>query len=68
MGQSVILKANRPHQRDCLHMSSDYRHTDKHLRLVMSTLPIVALGKAKPLISTAAHQKFDFDLDPDLCP
>ena len=33
---------------DYLHMSPDYRHTDKHLRLA---LLFAALGKAEPLIS-----------------
>ncbi len=49
MGQNVILKADRPHQHDCLHTSSDYRHTDKHLRLVMSTLcPLLHSAKPSP--------------------
>ncbi len=29
------LKADRPHPRDYLHTLTDYRHTDKHLRLVI---------------------------------
>ncbi len=45
--------------------------TDTHFELVMSllysklaVLLFAALGKAEPLISTAARQKFDFDLLP----
>ncbi len=29
------LKADRPHPCNCPQMPTDYRHTDKHLRLVM---------------------------------
>ncbi len=42
-------------------MPTDYRDTDKHLRLVM-TLNLslfAALGKGKPLVSTAVGRKFD---------
>ena len=31
---SLTLKADRQHPRSYPHMPSDYRHTDKHLRLV----------------------------------
>ncbi len=56
------LKADRPHLRDYPHRPTDYRNTDKHLRLVMTPMLFAALCKAEPLISTAAHQKFDLDL------
>ncbi len=57
-----LLKANRPHPHYPQCMPPDYRHTDKHLRLVMTLVALAALGKAEPLISTTAHQKFDLDL------
>ncbi len=44
-------------------MPPDYRHIDKHFRLGM-TIFFAALGKAEPLILTAARQKSDLDLDP----
>ncbi len=41
-----------------LYTPPDYRHTDKHLRLVMTLIAqVAALGKAEPLISTAARQE-----------
>ena len=30
----LVVKADRPHPRDYPHTSTDYRHTDNHLRLV----------------------------------
>ncbi len=33
----ATLKANRPHPRNYLHTATNYRHTDKHLRLVRRT-------------------------------
>ncbi len=36
LGRIIIkLKADRPHPRNYPHTATDYRHTDKHLRLVM---------------------------------
>ena len=35
----IKLKADRPHPRDNPQMSTDYRHTDNHLRLVMVVVP-----------------------------
>ncbi len=32
------LKADRPHQRDFMYTLTDYRHTDKYLRLIMGIL------------------------------
>ncbi len=32
-----VLKADRPHPHDCAQTPTDYRHTDKHLRLVALT-------------------------------
>ncbi len=65
------LKADRPHPRNYPHTPTDHRHTDKHFRLVMTllcsklaVLLFAALGKAEPLISTAARKKFDLDLLP----
>ncbi len=56
-----ILKADRPHT-DYPHTPTDYRHTDKYLKLVMTLLLLfAAIGKAEPLISTTARQKFDLD-------
>ncbi len=50
------LKADRPHPRDYLtHRQTPWTDND-------SSLLFAALGKAEPLISTAAHQKFDLDL------
>ena len=55
-GRFIIeLKADGPHLRNYPHTPTDYRYTDIPLRL----LPFVAFGKAEPLISTAAHQKFE---------
>ncbi len=34
------LKANRPYPRNYPHTPTDYRHTDKHLRLVMGVLAL----------------------------
>ncbi len=57
-GIIIILKADRPHPRD----KSTHRQiprTDND-----SSLLFVALGKAEPLISTAARQRLDLDLWP----
>ena len=65
-GGMIKLKANRLHPCNYLHTPTDFRHTDKHLRLVMVLIA---------LISTAIRQKIDldlwlvtltFNLDPDL--
>ncbi len=45
---------------DCKHMPIDYRHTDKHLRLVMTH---IALIKTKALISRALQNEFEIDLE-----
>ncbi len=51
-----ILKADRPPPHDYLiHRQTTW--TDNDVSVLFS-----ALGKAEPLISTAAHQKFDLDL------
>ena len=42
------LKADLPHPHDYPHMLTDYRYTDKHLRLVRLLLLFAALGKAEP--------------------
>ena len=34
------LKADRPHPRNCRHTPTDYRHTDKHLRLVITLIAL----------------------------
>ncbi len=34
----IILKADRPHPRNYPLTPTDYRHTDKHLRLVMALI------------------------------
>ncbi len=60
----IQLKADQPHPHDHQHTPTDYRHTDKHLRLAVTPIALAALGKAEPLISTAARQKFDLDLCP----
>ncbi len=52
------LKADRPYPRDY----STHRQTPRSDN--DSSLIFTALRKAKPLISTAVCQKFDFDLDP----
>ncbi len=56
------LKADRPHPCDY----SIHRHYLTHRQTPWtdndSSLLIAAHGKAEPLISTAARQKFDFDL------
>ena len=39
------LKADRPHPRDFPHTPSDYRHTDKHLRLIMTLIQTGKLGQ-----------------------
>ncbi len=51
-----VIKADPQH----LHDYSTHRQTP--LTDHDSSLLFAALGKAKPLISTAAHQKFSFDL------
>ena len=40
---------------------TDYRHTDRLWTGNGSSLLFAAHGKADPLISTTAHQKFDLD-------
>ncbi len=55
------LKADRLHPCNYPHMPTDYRHTDKHLRLVLLLLLVALHGKAEPLILTTAWQKFDLD-------
>ncbi len=54
------------HSRKILSAYAHLLQTHKHLRLVMTLIAlgpqVGALGKAKPLISTAARQKFDLDL------
>ncbi len=56
------LKADRPHPRDYL----THRHYSTHRQTPWtdndSSLLFAALGKAEPLISIAARQKFEFDL------
>ena len=34
----LLLKADRPHPRNYPHGPTDYRHIDKHLRLVMAPI------------------------------
>ncbi len=53
---TFALKADRPHPRNY----STHRHIPS--ADYVSSLPLVALGKAEPLISTAGRQKFDLDL------
>ena len=36
----LLLKADRPHPRNYPHTPTDYRHTDKHLRLVMAPIAL----------------------------
>ena len=57
-GIIIILKADRPHPRD----KSTHRQIPRSDN--DSSLLFVSLGKAEPLISTAACQRFDLDLDP----
>ncbi len=53
------LKADRQHPCNYLtHRQTPW--TDNYSSLLFAD----ALGKAEPLISTAARQKFDLDLDP----
>ncbi len=65
------IEQHQPHPRNYPHTPTDHRHADKPFRLVMTllcsklaVLLFAALGKAEPLISTAARQKFDPDLLP----
>ncbi len=58
------LKADRPHPRNYPHMQTNYRHTDKHPRLVMTLNALCCTRQTEPLISTVACQKFELDLWP----
>ncbi len=55
-------KADRPHPRNYPHMQTNYRHTDKHPRLVMTLNALCCTRQTEPLISTVACQKFELDL------
>ena len=55
-----VIKADRPDLRDySTHRQTPSTDND-------SFLLFAAFSKAKPLISTAAHREFDFDLEHDL--
>ncbi len=41
------LKADRPHSRNYPHMPTDYRHTDKHLRLVMTLTALYCIWHSR---------------------
>ena len=68
LSDSVItLKADRPHLCNYQHMPTNYRHTDKHLRLVM-TLIALSCTRLKPSpkyrLLHARKLTLTFDLDP----
>ncbi len=80
--QSYKLKADRPHPRDYPPMPPDYRHTDKTLGLVTTTLYSKCEGNCLLLHSASRAPNIDryepeirpwpltltYDLDPDLWP
>ena len=37
----IVEKADRPHPHNYPHMPTDHRHTDKHLRLVMTLIALM---------------------------
>ncbi len=43
----IKLKADRPHPRDYPHTSTNYRHTDKHLRQVMTAIALCCTRQSK---------------------
>ena len=51
----LSLKADRPHPRDYQHMPTDYRHTDKHIRLVMTLTDLCC--------QTSTHKRTDRQVD-----
>ena len=55
-----MLKADRLHPRDYPHRPTDYRHTDKHLRLEMTLIALYCTQQSRaPNID---QKKFDLDL------
>ncbi len=75
VGLHSQLKADRPHPRDYPHTPTDYRHTDKHLRLVMTPIALCFTLQSRALnIDRWAPEiwlwplTFTRDLDPDLWP
>ncbi len=47
LGQNYKLKADRRHPRDYPHMPTDNRHTDKHLRLVMTPIAVCCTRQSR---------------------
>ncbi len=67
------LKADRPHSRNYLHTSTDYRHTAKHGRLIMGVVALCCNWKSRaPNINRYAPKIWPLtltcQLDPDLWP
>ncbi len=69
------LKADRPHPRDYPHMPTDYRHTHKHFRLVMTLIALYCTRQSlAPNIDRCVPKiqpwplTLTRDLDPDLWP
>ncbi len=77
-GSKKQLNADRPHPRYYPYMPSDYRHTDKHLRLVMTPNALWCTRQSRapkwPNIDRCAPPirpwtlTFTHDLDPDFWP
>ncbi len=57
----LALKADRPHPRNYPHMWPDYRHTDKHFRLIMT---LIALCRTWQSRAPNRNMTLTFDLDP----
>ena len=56
------LKADQPHPRDYPHTPTNYRHTDKHLRLVMTPIALYCTRQSRaPNIDRCAPE-VDLDL------
>ncbi len=55
------LKADRPHPHDHLHMPTDYRHIDKHLRLVMTPIGVCCTrqSRAPSIDRESANERTD---------
>ena len=76
IGLTLKLKADRPHLRNYPHVPTDYRHTDKHLRLViwLCFADRCTRQSGAPNIDSCVPViwpwplTLTFDLDPDLWP
>ncbi len=53
----LTLKADQLHSRDYLHTPTDYRHTEQHLRLVMT---LIALCCTRPASQMDGHYQVHY--------